>query len=87
MKIDGSSRSPYIRQQSLAGQASKARPDATRGESVRLSGEADLLQNARQPERTDRQRVEKLRLSLSEGTFEVDPYKIADAMLREERLA
>jgi flagellar biosynthesis anti-sigma factor FlgM len=52
---------------------------------VKLSGTAQALQEARSPETPDLDRIAELRAQVERGELEIDPQRIADAMLRDER--
>jgi len=58
--------------------------ERTRGEKVRISKHAQQLTDVRAAEKPDMERVERLRNAIDDGTFEVDPEKIAERMLEEE---
>jgi len=54
-------------------------------DAVAVSPGAQALAAARAPETPDAARIAALQRAIAEGTFEVDPQRIAEAMLREER--
>lgn len=86
MKVDGSSRVlPAEPVRGTSKSKSLARVSTDHSERVHVSREAALLHAAREDERMDTAKIEKLRLAIESGKFEINPEAIADAMLREER--
>lgn len=71
-------------EESGSGRASRSGGNQAATE-VRLSGAAQSLQEARAPETPDAEKVERLRSLVEQGQLEIDPTRIADAMLRDER--
>ncbi|MEM6960603.1 MAG: flagellar biosynthesis anti-sigma factor FlgM [Myxococcota bacterium] len=53
--------------------------------SVELSGAAKHLADARAEQKPDLERIERLRAAIEDGSFEIDPARIAERMLEEER--
>ena len=87
MKIDRSlsqvASTEYTRARSLARSEDKS-VSKERGERVEISEGSRLLVEARAPEQADLEKVERIRAALADGSFSVDPEKIADRMLEEE---
>ena len=85
MKITGPIQTPYVRSiqssQSAEAPARASRPTADR---VGVSSVAREIADARGPEVPDEARIERLRQSIEDGTFEIDSMKIAEQMLLEE---
>ncbi|MCC6876610.1 MAG: flagellar biosynthesis anti-sigma factor FlgM [Sandaracinaceae bacterium] len=52
---------------------------------VKVSQSARALADLRAPETPDPERIAKLRGQIERGELEIDPEKIAETMLREER--
>lgn len=52
---------------------------------VAVSGGAQRLAAARAPETPDAGRIAVLREAIEKGSFEVDPRRIAESMVKEER--
>ncbi len=92
MKIDGSHTRGALGDVGKAARARDGRgaEGATSGREgsavkVSVSTRARRLAEARGPEQPDEARIQRLRDAIEKGTLDVDPARIADAMLREER--
>ena len=65
--------------------APKQQPAPVRAETVQLSSSAAALAKAHDVPSNDRTRIERLKAEIKNGTFRVDPERIAEKMLAEER--
>lgn len=86
MKVQGPNRPvalDAVRGQKRAAAQSDA-PGAERQEKVRVSSEALVLQEAREPEVPDQDRIARLKQAIVDGSFKIDADRIAEAMLSEE---
>lgn len=90
MKIDGTHGRGAIdrvetRQDTRARERSAEAPRGGDTVKVSVSSRARQLAEARAPEKPDQARIARLKEAVEKGTLDVDPAKIANAMLREER--
>lgn len=90
MKIDGTNARGALGRVETKQDGKAREQDATAvrgGDTVKVSvsSRARRLAEARAPEKPDQARIQKMREMVEKGTLDVDPAKIASAMLREER--
>lgn len=85
MKVNGTYRPAALDSSRGTSRVSEDGYRTKTGETVSVSSEAQALAQARAPETSDMPKVAKLREAIEKGEFQVDPERIADAMLREER--
>ena len=85
MKVQGPHRTAPVSAEKPVERVS--RPDAKEAahDAVEVSGAARRLASAKAPETVDEAKVARLRASIAGGTFQPDPERIAEAMLKEER--
>ncbi|ADV27371.1 Anti-sigma-28 factor FlgM family protein [Pseudoxanthomonas suwonensis 11-1] len=97
-KIEGSLPPPAVRSTTQVGRTAPAAAGADRsepveatraGDSLRLTGEATGLQALQRELSTapaiDAQRVAEVRQALENGTYKIDPARIADRMIEMDR--
>ncbi len=86
MKITGSIRTAYVQKPTTTpGKADKPTGGrASTTEKVHVSDVARELASARGPETPDAERVERLKTSIADRSFEVDANAIAEQMLLED---
>lgn len=93
MKITGNN--PYARVEAARNRGPRAKdggsdppsasPNKGVSTEVQISDGAAALRDLRSPESPDTDRVQRLKQAVEDGTFEVDPQRIADGILRDER--
>jgi flagellar biosynthesis anti-sigma factor FlgM len=86
MKVQGPGRPRFAPLQDAARVkgAQGQRTEAPQGERVAVSSQSKLLAEVRGPEVPDASRVQSLKDAISNGTFQVDAQRVAEAMIREE---
>jgi negative regulator of flagellin synthesis FlgM len=86
MKVQGPTRPRMLPLRDT--QNAKETPDkaavSARGEKVQVSSSSKLLADAKGPEVKDSARIERLKGAIKDGSFKVDPQRIASAMIAEE---
>ena len=85
MKVQGPTRTAPITAEKAVERVSRPDVKEAAHDAVEVSGAARRLASARAPETVDEAKVSRLRAAIADGSFHVDPQRIATKMLEEER--